>query len=291
MKEVRTDNLRVCARPTAVYQREVPHSKPFEVKYVIQNPISVSAGSGVRSRDTVQRTVQEPTKGIDRDAMHAFAQSNSSDSNRHVNGNGPMRTDRYIQDGVLASADTIRSDPTKHVNVSGEMDTDRYIQDPIHASTRANVSSNSTTLLSLEEVLDLGMVKTKNIVNMPYDTKASGNERVDYIHRDVELQRSLPNYETCTNIGQNIYKPVEVESGYELDRNMPLATVVVNSGLGRGGSSGDEFQSREYKLAPRLVAGSFEGRLGVPMTERMQQMHVGADTQKSRLAKAASQWR
>lgn len=83
-REVKTDTLKTCIRPTAVYQMEVPQViEAFQLGTAIQSPVKTSGNSGVRTMDRTTTNVAKPTK-INRDVMYTYAQSNVRD-NRHVN--------------------------------------------------------------------------------------------------------------------------------------------------------------------------------------------------------------
>ena len=49
-RQIKTEVIHNDVRPTAVYTIEEPVKEPFEVRYVIQNPITVSAASRIRER-------------------------------------------------------------------------------------------------------------------------------------------------------------------------------------------------------------------------------------------------
>ena len=75
-KEVYNNVLRAYARPTSIINISKPLEKPYEVKYVIQNPNKISATSGIRTLDITEQNVQKPSHGIELNSIHAFAQSN-----------------------------------------------------------------------------------------------------------------------------------------------------------------------------------------------------------------------
>lgn len=64
-KGVKNQQLHFDVKPTATCKISTQAQKPFEVKYVIQNPIQISAGSGYKtSNDCTQQCVQIPTKEV-----------------------------------------------------------------------------------------------------------------------------------------------------------------------------------------------------------------------------------
>jgi hypothetical protein len=189
-KEVKNSLLNVSARPTAVYKIERPQESTYDVKNAIQKMINVSASSGFRTMDLTNQHVSEPTKEINKDLNHAFAQSNLRDS-RYIN-NNVFNPDRYIQDTNAHSVDTIKGAS--------------YIQAG-----------------PLDDYIDMGEVKVReSALNVNYNTALSGNEKVDYIHGDLFQQRNLPYYTAESNIsGETTNKVTYIHDDIMLDRSIP----------------------------------------------------------------------
>ena len=165
-REIRNDVLRVSARPTAVYTIEKPIEEPFEIKYVIQNPIHVSAESGVRTLDITEQKVQEPTKGVNDDRIYAFASTNKTNDKIYVNTN--------------------------------EFDPSRYIQD-INNSCAFSNPSRDAQITSIDDIIDTTNIRTKDKPNVTYLTQLSGTDKHEYIHDDISLERNIPNHAAYTN--------------------------------------------------------------------------------------------
>ena len=247
-REVRAETLKVDVRPTAVYKIETPISEPFEVKYVIQNPVKVSGNSGLRTMDITEQNVKKPTKGVDDNMLYVYAKSNVGDNRNYID-NNEFNPDRYLQDGLSSAVDS---------NISAE-----YIQ-----------------LTSIDEVLDLSGIKTKNAMNIKYDTQVSGTDQSNYIHKDLQRNRKMPEYNTQTNMGKNIHKKVSYENEIKLDRNLPLTHATSNNG-GRGGiGSNNEIGSRKYRLNEKVKPGGFDGRGVLPMEGRTTQ-NLNQDSQQN----------
>ena len=265
-KEVKNSLMKVCARPSAVYKLETPLEEPFEIKYNIQNPLHVSGGSGVRTMDRTTQHVQEPTKGVDYNLLHASAQANKG-LNKYVN-NSEFDPHRYLQDAPLKSA-SANVGYNKHVD-SSEFDPERYLQDAPHNPVSSNVAQPHLQVTSLEDIFDLSdNVKTKDKMNIYHNAPVSGYDKTEYIHGDLMLDRNLPEHNARTNIQQNIHKRSEYENELHFDRNMPNAQAMSNPGNSRRGVM-DEMTSRDYRLKPTINAGGFDGRGVLPMQNRMQ---------------------
>jgi hypothetical protein len=275
-KEVKNKLLKVSARPTAVYKIETPLNEPFEVKYVIQPTLKKSYYTQKSSTDRTVQNVLKPTKEVNLNNIHSFASSNMSDNSKYVN-HTEMDTERYLQDTNAHAVYTNIND-NRYVN-NNEMDTERYLQDTNAHQVNTNMSSH-IQLTSIEDILDLGTVKTKDAINIDYTAPISGIEKVDYIHDDIQLEKVLPNYSTRTNISQNLHKVVEHEYMKELQRNTPLTQMMINPG--KVGET--NISSRDYKLIDKIQFGGFDGRGQMPIQTRVQEMPTnGLNSDKAKM--------
>jgi hypothetical protein len=311
-KEVHTDVLKACVRPTAVYQIETPLVEPFEVKNVIQPLLRTSATSGVRSMDVTQRMNADPTKEIDYNPLHAHAHANYT-STKHVN-NNHVDPNRYLQD-IRGSAVLSNISSSKHDTGTVEIDALPYLQDAnVHpvvsnaSSARrgnndqneldpmpylqsvnpsavvSNVSSNKHQT-PIDQVLDLADIPVHlQINNISALAPISGVEQTKYFHDDLELSRTLPEYQTATNIGDaTVYKHMTADNEIQLERNMPVCSFTSNPV--RHGSS--DHGSRTVRLLPKIAPGSFSVPGTIPSRDRMQDVHM-RDSEKSKMNRAVS---
>ena len=251
-RQVKNHVLKTSARPTCTYQLETPIAEPFEVKYVIQDPIQVGANSGVRTRDLTQQNVLEPTGSIDQNPLHVHAQS---------------------QKGMV-----------KHVDNS-EKQTDRYIQEAHHT----NVSSkayNKMQTTPINEIMDLE-IHTKNPINVSYQTTQTRTKQENYIHDDPELQRRLPYHEATTNFGLNIEKNI-IDNPYQMEqgRNMPIATAYTNTGSLQTPGENMSQTSRDHQLKQTINPGGFHNSGTMPSRERIAPLHE-IESPKNQLARKA----
>lgn len=195
-KELRNNLLKTPIRPTAVYKIETPLDKPYETKFAIQSGVKTSANSGIRTMDRTQQNVLVPTKEINENPNHAFAQSNLNE-NRYVN-NNEFNPDRYLQDTNVHSVDTIKGAD--------------YIQ-----------------IGHLDDYIDMGDVRTRDAINIDYNTPLRGNERTDYIHDDLFQERNLPYYATETNFKGDKTSIEYIHDEITLDRAIPYHSAQSNT--------------------------------------------------------------
>lgn len=195
-KEIKNNLLKTAARPTAVYKIETPQDKPYETKFAIQSGLKTSATSGIRTMDRTQQHVLVPTKEVNENPNHAFAQSNLTE-NRYVN-NNEFNPDRYLQDTNAHAVDTVKGAD--------------YIQ-----------------IGHLDDYVDMGDVRTRDAMNIDYNTPLRGNERTDYIHGDLFQERNLPYYATETNYKGDKTSIAYIHDDIELDRTIPYYSAESNT--------------------------------------------------------------
>jgi hypothetical protein len=295
---VKNSQLKVCVRPTRTIKFETPLIEPFEVKYVIQNPVKVSGNSGMRTRDLTTQEVLKPTKEVYIDPTHTSANANQG-SNRtvkHLN-NNYMNTERYVQNTLNKSAQSgvVYYDKTTFaddnnvqtdrymqnaMNVTANsgvyqnkarltdntsFETDRYLQDANHSNVMSQKSQN-INVTSIEDIMDVD-IRTKDVIHVPYTAPVSSTNYENYIHDDIELRRRAPNVHAVTNKKQNIYVRHEEPHVKTLQRNRPM--VQANSRLGTIGIQKDVQMERNYTLRPTLRPGSFQSRGQKPMINKV----------------------
>ena len=195
-REVKNSLLNVSARPTAVYKIATPLEQPYEVKYMIQPSLNTSANTQIKTTDRTQQHVIEPTSGVNKNVNHAFAQSNSNDI-KYVNHNR-VYTDRYMQNTNAHSVDTAKGAD--------------YIQ-----------------IGSLDDFVDMGNVKTQDIINVNYKTQLKGNEKTEYIHKDLFHERNLPYYSSKSNIRGDKNQVTYLHDDIDLNRTLPHHTAISNA--------------------------------------------------------------
>ena len=247
-RQIKTDVFHTPVRPNAVYNYEEPISEPYEVKYVIQNPIMVSANSGIRSIDLTQQEVKVPSSNINDNYVTYGMGTQVAFPGEYKNGENLMNTDRYIQDGNYSAIGTNPCQPrTSPINEIGEVLVERYLQDPNYSSRTASVS---------------------------------GYEDNNYIHDEIYLENKTPYYSMSTNASDPNYSPQPLPDYVpDLQRNTPTGHMISNvSDYGE-----TQLSSREYHLPSRPKYGSFENHGFVPSSDRQQQ-NISLNSQKSSLS-------
>ena len=278
-RQIKKDTLKACIRPTATYKISQQAIEPFEIKYVIKNPVkfdSMAGFSGTRTRDLTTQDVKKPTRELHDNILNPDAYSNKSGKTM-INSELGMNTDRYIQDVLYSD---VQVNPSGKTMIDGEFDmnTDRYIQDVLHTDVQSN-RSKSIHFTPIDDVINVN-THTKNINNISYTAPKTGNTKDVYIHEDIELQRSSLLTSADSHKTQNIHVRPEVQYQQELQRNRPLAQIVANQGSNNMKSYTD-LNNRDYKLNYTVKAGSFEGKAQMPLQNRITQYKQQYETEKS----------
>jgi hypothetical protein len=312
-RQIKEEVLHTFVKPTAVYKIEKPQEQTYDVKFSIKEVIkkgAVSAGYGCKN--IVQTEVKVPTAEIIQNSLRAEAKTNLGDTRRFIN-NNEMYTNKYIQDSnahsvqtnmgtrqnyVAIDADQFDSDRyIQDSNVhsvetnmgtrqhyvafdSDQFDSDRYIQDKNNTSASTNPSTNKHYTL-INEIADLADLPVKNKA-MVVSTQApiSKQDKVKYIHSEIELERNLPEHSATASKSENIYKYIEATNQIELERNTPITSFVSNI----VGKSAVDNNSKEARLNPKINAGSFSIPAGVPKITRSDRENI--DTARSRMTKS-----
>ena len=278
-RQIKKDTIKACIRPTATYKINQQIREPFEVKYVIKNPVkfdSMAGFSGTRTRDLTIQDVKKPTRGLNDNILNTNAYSNKSGKTM-INGEIDMNTNRYIQDVLYGD---VQVNPSGKTMIDGEIDmsTDRYIQDVLYGDVQTN-KSKSIHITPIDNVINTNNY-TKDINNIFYTAPISGNTKDMYIHEDIELKRSSLLTSANSQKTQNIYVRPEVQYEKELQRNRPITEMVSNQGSNTMKSFND-MNNRDYKLHYTVNAGSYEGKAQRPLQNRITQYKEEYETEKS----------
>lgn len=255
-REVNKHTIKASVRPTATYKLETPLVEPFEVKYVIKNPVKFDkqAGvSGVRYRDITIQDIQEPTKEININPLHIgeiYANYGSSDTVRYVD--------------------------------NSHLDPERYIQDTLHSSVQTKMS-RSIQITPIEDIFDVD-IRTKDSMNISFTPLKTGYTHEDHIHKDMELQKRVLYTNANTNKNRNIYSRPEIQHQKDQTRNRPIAHAQTNNGT-TDRQSNDNITNRGYNLKPTISVGGMEGRAQKPLHIMTNNEHI-ADTRKTTMNKS-----
>lgn len=170
-REIKT-SMNMTVKPNKVLKIEVPIKEPFEVKYVIQNPIRVSGDSRLKPSTQKYQEQVDYGSGIIDIPLHADVHTNQNDSG-------------------------------KYVNTSSEKNTDRYIQNVITTDVHSNISTNKYST-PIGEVMDVDTkMFMKDHLDVSYETLKSSSSKGgnEYIHTETDRKRNLPSHTASTNTG------------------------------------------------------------------------------------------
>jgi hypothetical protein len=256
-RAVKTETLKACVRPTMTYKIQAPLVEPFEVKYVIKDPVKFdprAGNSNIRTRDLTTQHTQEPTKEINKN---------------------PLQVESHVNQGA---SDNIRYSDNSHIN------TDRYIQeDPLYSSITSNKSQPHVQLTPISDIMDMDLdMYTKNTTNISYTPLKTGYTKEESMHNDFDLERRVIQTSAQTNKQQNIHRRPEVEHiEHDQTNNRPVTQAFTNHGNSNMRGTNIDLNSRNYKLHPTLNPGGFDGKGQMPMTNRMQEVNENVQSEKT----------
>ena len=241
--------------PTATYSVQAPLVEPYEVRYVIKNPVKVYGDSGIASNRRVNGEMGDPVKQIVSD---------------------PLRPDVNVM---------MTSEISRDVDISN-FSTEKYTRDILEKSANSNLSQN-IQILSIDELLGEGVVSgnnTKEQMNISYAVPKQGNLVYD-LNDDVRLERVLPQYDVNLNKGLNIHKRNDdFVNARVYSVNRPAASAVTNN-IG-GKDFDDSGMNRTYNLRPTINAGSFDISPTLPVVMKENQ-DVVMNSEKRRMRQLA----
>lgn len=268
---------------TKTYMLQKPFQEPFEVKYSIQTPLSVSSvPTKIAFSDrTVQNNIT-PTKNIQLDNINISAETNKSETKNqtiHIDLDRIKTNDVKIIEykGTFKGNEKFE---TIHENFELErnipvydtfsnmnglssikyLDTDLTLQRniPEHDSF-----SNKSGLAKTKH-LDTEITLQRNLPGHDSFSNISGNTKTSFIHNDITLSRVLPEHEAVTNISQNQQKTLLHDKMKDYERKMILTNMTTNNS-----KTGDiNKTSRDYHLQDKIQPGEFENKGFVPTVER-----------------------
>ena len=246
-KEVKNSILKTSVTPTATYNIQNQITEPYEIKYIIQPALRVSADTNIQGMNITEQNVLEPSKN------HIVQNMNRSSVTSNTRGNGNVS---YIHDDIELQRNL-----------------------PMYSSN-TNVSENIYKAIDHNDI-DL----YRNLPVYSSNTNMSENIYKAVDHNDIELGRNLPEYSSNTNVSENIYKYIEPEHVKTLNRNTPLTNMTINPGSSQANVPSN--LSYTYNLQPKINAGGYHIPSSIPMTDRMQNMREeNYETDKSRMLQA-----
>jgi hypothetical protein len=261
-KEICNDNLHINAQSKLNMNKHV-NNNHLETQRYLQD---VYYKNVLSKQSTNLHDV--PVQGLEtdrylQDVNHQNVGSKLS-SNLHDGPIQELETDRYLQDVNHQNVGSKLSS-NLHDGPIQDLETSRYLQ----AVNHQNVGSKKSTNLhhtSIESIVDLVDLPVHNkIIICEADAPYSGPEQTKYIHNDISLDRSLPEYNASTNLGDSkVYKRLESDNSIELERNIPK-TYFENNHVEKGNL---DHSSREARLADKIQPGGFNNYGSIPKVLR-----------------------
>jgi hypothetical protein len=172
-------------RPTKRYYLQKPFQEAFESNYMIQPILQKSADSNISTTNRTNVNVLEPTKEINKDNLNAFVQSNNASNSVFKNDINNFNSTNFINDLSTYS-----------------------------------VNTNLNDIKGVPIDFDLSNINTKDVTLIEYSAPLNANGQTNYIHENFELDRTLPYYESKTNINYNKNMSL-INNDLELERNLP----------------------------------------------------------------------
>ncbi len=252
-KEVRNQILKPYQPPTRVISLEVPITEPYEVKYVIQNPIHVSAHSGLRTRENNDNRTKENTEYFTHDQLQVSARTGMKSY---------QKTEQYVQE------------PTKGTHI------------PLYPESNTNVSMN-ITMTPIDQLYDgnITMRSIQDVIHTDFVVNNKGHEKQDYTHVPMTLVRNLPEYTSHTNFNRNIEgERVEGVRKEQLLNRPNAVGITIPTGGGR--TAVNSIIQRDKVLNPTILTrglGRFEGKATMPSLRR--QDEVKLDSERASMSK------
>ena len=304
-KEVKTSVLKTSIRPTEYKRIEKPIEQPYETKYSIQNTMNIFVNSGMRTRDITNKYVSDVNNGINKNPLNVNVYSNighkiyKNDTNvytknsiqdinkkeafSNISGlgeynNNKVNTTNYIQDINQKEAFSNISGLGEYNN-NNNFNTTNYIQDINQKEAFSNISglgenNNNNNLNTTNYIQDINQKEAFSNISGLGETK--------YIHKDIKLDRILPNYVSSTNNSDSTkYIRIEPINEIHLDKNIPNANFENNNVI-----KTNDVDNRTYVLPPKINPGSYiDNNVSKPLKTRIQQIPVLQENDKSKISK------
>lgn len=303
-REVKNQILSASVRPTAVYRLETPLSAPSDTKDKIQPIFNVSYTPNMSSTDQTVLSVMTPTGQVYTDNIHTWAQSNVSDNTKYVDNNTYDNAYNFIQDTHNMEAYTnIGSDAIQNVAFSDVDISNLKMQDVLYTDyTTPTVGVSQVNYLHDDLVLSkvlpshsansnvVGRVMKENRIhddislsrNVPLHniySQKTGNEKVDYIHKNISLDRVLPEHQAGTNLKHNQQRIINPEYVREQERNLPHVDINLNKNY----TGNYNRTNTQYKATESLNLGGYSIPAGIPQINREQGIPSLGDSNRSQM--------
>jgi hypothetical protein len=264
--------MNVSVRPTATINLGKEIVEPFEIKYIIKNPVkfdSRAGVSGIKTQYITNQEISELNKKFTKNIIHLDSYAGFSGlRTQDITSQEVLHPSKQIYENPLIVENIYPNQGTKE-NIKytdlSHLDTNPYIQNTLHSDVKSKMSA-SIQVTPLEDMFDVD-IKTKNPINISYTPLKTGYNKEDHIYNDFQLENRVLHTEAKTNINNpNIFVRQEIEYQQEQKRNIPNHNITTNQGTLSTQKNLD--LTRDHQLKHTISAGGYEGRGNIPTSNR-----------------------
>lgn len=242
VKEIKQRTLQMSTIPNSYYKIDLAKDVKIDTANYIQNKLYTDITSNINDKSV------NPVPTINPESMYETINS------------------------PLAIYPTTNVSTTNYDNNNTDFNPDRYIQ---HTPLKSVISNNSYDIgvTYIYDDNDMNNIKTKNVNQIEINTNLQGISKDKIIHKDLSLNRVLPNYDmTTTKTSFTKNNVVDDEKVYE--RNLPLTSF--STSINKVGDTQSNV-NRDVKLIYRPSFGQLESIPTIPMLNRMQDVKYMKD--------------
>ena len=266
--------INISVKPTATLKLSQPLVEPFEIKYVIKNPVkfdSRAGESGIKPQyitnqeilDLNKKFIKNPVE-LDSHAGFSGVRMYNITSQENSQPSKEIYQNPLIIENIFPNQGT--KENVKYSDLSN-IDTNPYIQNTLHSDVKSKLSA-SIQVTSIEDMFD-GDIRTKDAINISYTPLKTGYNKEDHIYGEFELENRVLHTDAKTNINNpNIFIRQEIDYQQEQKRNIPNHTVTTNHGTITTQKNLD--LTRDHQLKHTINAGGYEGRGYIPSSNRQE---------------------
>lgn len=215
-KNVKQEMISASVSATKTYMLQKPFQEPFEVKYTIQQPLSVSANPTkiAFSDRTVQNNIT-PTKNIVIDHINISAETNKNETKNNKPFNSFDFSNIKTQDVQIIEYTTSLKGNEKTEFIHENFELERNI--PVY-DLQTNMQGLSHIKFAAN---DSDIHLTRNVPEYQTQSNFTSNKKYNIIHKDLELERNIPEYQLFSNVQGNKASLIRHDKDMELQRNIP----------------------------------------------------------------------
>ena len=220
-----------------------------------------------------------PLSRLPRVWTSAFTKSSFPEFSQKMMYNNNMEKSREIKEDVMRLS--IRPTAVYNIETPQEKpyETKYAVQNALQKAAFSNLKSN-IDLGNASDYIDNNLINIKNAMNIDCSTvPTSNNNKVSYIHDDLELKRTVPEYDAYTSkTNSSFQKIINHEHMKQLENNMPIAKDV----FANKRTCGEENNSaRHFNLLAKISPGGFHMPGQVPQQDRTNIINENLNNEKA----------